>query len=135
MGTLARAPSELLAQLMSDLPAHSLLRGPEIGTVMVRGRQGGTGAPFNLGEVTVTRCTIRLDCGAVGHAHVQGRDKDHARRAAIVDALIQTTAAEGLRHKVIAPLEQAEAAARETRGRKAAATRVEFFTMVRGEVE
>ncbi|MFN4057792.1 MAG: phosphonate C-P lyase system protein PhnG [Roseinatronobacter sp.] len=135
MGLLARAPTDLLAQLFPDLPAHTLLRGPEIGTVMVRGRQGGTGAPFNLGEVTVTRCSLRLDCGAVGHAHVQGRDKGHALRAAALDALLQTGSAEGVRATVLAPLAKAEKDARDLRACKAAATKVEFFTMVRGDVE
>jgi len=133
MGLLARAPARRLAALLPDLPAHALLRGPETGTVMVRGRQGGTGAPFNLGEMTVTRCTLRLDCGIVGHAHVQGRDKDHARRAALVDALVQTGAGAALRETVLAPLAAEEAARREARARKAAATKVEFFTLVRGE--
>lgn len=135
MGLLARAAAPLLARLFPDLPAHDVLRGPEIGTVMVRGRTGGTGAPFNLGELTVTRCTVRMDCGTVGHAHVQGRDRDHARRAAVLDALLQTDAAPDLRARVLAPLTHAETEARDLRARKAAATRVEFFTMVRGEVE
>ncbi len=86
MGLMARALAGQLEALYPDLPHHILLRGPEIGTVMVRGRQGGTGAPFNLGEITVTRCTGRLDCGTVGHAHVQGRNRSHARRAAVLDA-------------------------------------------------
>jgi alpha-D-ribose 1-methylphosphonate 5-triphosphate synthase subunit PhnG len=135
LGTLARADAALLVQLFPDLPPHALLRGPETGTVMVRGRQGGTGAPFNLGEMTVTRCSVRLECGAVGHAHVQGRSKDHARRAAVLDALLQTAAATELRDRVLAPLARAEGALHEAQARKAAATRVEFFTMVRGEVE
>lgn len=135
MGLLARADAAYLAQLFPDLPDHSMLRGPEIGTVMVRGRQGGTGAPFNLGEITVTRATLRLACGTVGHAHVQGRDKDHARRAAALDALLQTPSGAALRERVITPLAKAEAARRASTARKAAATRVEFFTMVRGEVE
>jgi alpha-D-ribose 1-methylphosphonate 5-triphosphate synthase subunit PhnG len=71
----------------------------------------------------------------VGHAHVQGRDKGHALRAAAVDALLQTNAADRMRAQVLAPLAQAEATARELRARKAAATKVEFFTMVRGEVD
>jgi len=133
MGLLARAPAALLEQLYPDLPAHTLLRGPEIGTVMVRGRQGGTGAPFNLGEMTVTRCTVRLGCGTVGHSHVQGRDRTHARRAAVLDALLQTAQAAALTAAVLAPLSKAEATRRDTRAAKAAATRVEFFTLVRGE--
>lgn len=133
MGLLARAPAERLAALMPDLPAHDLLRRPEIGAVMVRGRTGATGAPFNLGEMSVTRCSVRLEGGAVGHAHVQGRDKSHALRAAVADALLQTEAAAGLRAAVLEPLAAEETERRALRARKAAATKVEFFTMVRGE--
>lgn len=133
MGLLARARPDRLAALVPDLPPHDLLRPPEIGAVMVRGRVGGSGAPFNLGEMTVTRCTVALEGGVVGHAHVQGRDKAHATRAAIVDALMQTPAAAALRARVLDPLAAEEAAARALRAGKAAATRVEFFTMVRGE--
>lgn len=134
MGLLARAAPARLAELLpAPLPAHDLLRPPEIGSVMVRGRIGGTGAPFNLGEMTVTRCSLRLEGGAVGHAHVQGRDRDHALRAAIVDALMQTDAAPALRRDCLAPLAAEEAARRAARAGKAAASKVEFFTMVRGE--
>lgn len=134
MGLLARAAPARLAELLpAPLPAHDLLRPPEIGSVMVRGRIGGTGAPFNLGEMTVTRCSLRLEGGAVGHAHVQGRDRDHALRAAIVDALMQTDAAPALRRDCLAPLAAEEAARRAARAGKAAASKVEFFTLVRGE--
>lgn len=134
MGLLARAAPNRLAALMPEaLPGHVVLRAPEIGAVMVRGRVGATGAPFNLGEMTVTRCSVRLDTGAVGHAHVQGRDRDHARRAAIVDALMQGAAAADLRRAVLDPLAQEEAARRHARAARAAATKVEFFTLVRGE--
>lgn len=134
MGLLARATPARLADLMpAPLPEHALLRAPEIGSVMVRGRIGGTGAPFNLGEMTVTRCSLRLSCGAVGHAHVQGRDRDHALRAAIVDALMQTDAAPAIRRDCLDPLAAEEAARRATRAGKAAASKVEFFTLVRGE--
>ena len=90
MSELAKAPAARLAALMADLPAHSVLRPPEVGAVMLRGRIGGTGQPFNLGEMTVTRTSVRLGDGTVGHAWVQGRDKAHATRAAVVDALMQT---------------------------------------------
>lgn len=133
LGLLARASAERLAGLLPDLPEHTALRGPETGTVMVRGRQGGTGAPFNLGEMTVTRCSVRLVGGEAGHAVVQGRDKGHARRAALIDALLQTSAAATLRDAVLAPLAAEEAARRTARARKAAATKVDFFTLVRGE--
>jgi alpha-D-ribose 1-methylphosphonate 5-triphosphate synthase subunit PhnG len=136
MGLLARAVVAEVQALWPDIgpePAFAWLRRPETGTVMLRGRAGGTGAPFNLGEMTVTRASVRLEGGAVGHAWVQGRSHEHARIAAVADALMQTDRAEAVREAVLVPLAQAEAARRAERARKAAATKVEFFTMVRGE--
>lgn len=134
MGLLARAPAERLAALMpGDLPAHGLLRAPETGAVMVRGRVSGSGAPFNLGEMTVTRCVLRLATGEVGHAHVQGCDRAHATRAAVVDALMQGPQAAATRAAVLGPLAREEDARRRARAAAAAATKVEFFTLVRGE--
>lgn len=133
MATLAKAPPQRLAALFPDLPPHHVLRQPEIGAVMVRGRVGSTGAAFNLGEMTVTRASIRLETGEVGHAWVQGRDKSHALRAAAVDALMQTGAADDLAARVLQPLESGAAAGKADRAAKAAATKVDFFTMVRGE--
>lgn len=133
MGLLARANPARLAQLFPDLPPHDMLRPPEIGAVMVQGRAGAIGQPFNLGEMTVTRCALRLASGAVGHAHVQGRDKAHATRAAVLDALLQTEAANTVAASVLAPLHAEEVARRTARAAKAAATKVEFFTLVRGE--
>ncbi|MGY6411175.1 MAG: phosphonate C-P lyase system protein PhnG [Alkalilacustris sp.] len=136
MGLLARAPAADLARLWAawgPRPGFAWLRPPETGTVMLRGRAGAVGAPFNLGEMTVTRASLRLECGTVGHAWVQGRDRTKAQTAALVDALMQTGAADTLRARVIAPLRAAEEARRTARAARAAATQVEFFTMVRGE--
>lgn len=132
MAVLAKAPPARLAALLPELPPHDLLRAPEIGSVMVRGRIGGTGAPFNLGEITVTRATVRLASGAMGHAMVQGRDRDHALRAALADALAERDPAR-IEAEILAPLRADAAAARHERASRAAATRVEFFTLVRGE--
>lgn len=136
MSLLAKAPAAELARLweaFGDEPGHEWLRAPEAGGVMVRGRAGATGAPFNLGEMTVTRCSLKLDGGAVGHAYVQGRDKRQARQAALVDALMQTGEAERVREAILDPLAGALETARAARAAKAAATKVDFFTMVRGE--
>lgn len=133
MGLLAKTPPERLARLWDEQPAHEMLRPPEVGSVMVRGRAGGTGAPFNLGEITVTRCALRLASGAVGHAYVQGRDRDHARRAALIDALMQGPEAEALRVRVLEPLAAERAEGLRRRAARAAATKVDFFTLVRGE--
>lgn len=136
MSLLAKAPPERVQQLfdrIGDAPEFAWMRAPETGGVMVRGRAGGTGAPFNLGEMTVTRCALRIGSGETGHAYVQGRDKDHARRAALIDALMQTDRAGDLRAAILDPLARDHQAIKTQRAAKAGATKVDFFTMVRGE--
>ena len=136
MGLLARAPEGRVAALLDaemSRPAFTWLRAPEIGSTMVRARAGGTGAPFNLGEMTITRCALILETGEAGHSYIQGRRKADAEAAALVDALMQTAMATRLREKVLEPLEAGMAAVKAARAAKAAATKVEFFTMTRGE--
>jgi alpha-D-ribose 1-methylphosphonate 5-triphosphate synthase subunit PhnG len=136
MSLLAKAEPQDLAWLWADVPGKpefTYLRAPEVGGVMVRGRAGATGAPFNLGEMTVTRCSVQLSGGAVGHAYVQGRDKTHATQAAVIDALMQTDWADHLRETVLEPLRDTQEQVRTARAAKAAATKVDFFTMVRGD--
>jgi alpha-D-ribose 1-methylphosphonate 5-triphosphate synthase subunit PhnG len=130
MAVLARArPDELTARL-GPLPAYRVLRGPEVGLVMVRGRTGGGGAPFNLGEMTTTRCTVRTETGIVGHAYIAGRDERLAELAAVADALLQDPPRQTkLLEHVIAPLAASQQAQRDAVSAKAAATRVEFFAM------
>lgn len=97
-------------------------------------RAGGTGRRFNMGEMTVTRCVVRLDSGTIGHAYVAGRDTRHAELAAVFDALMQQPARrDDLRHSVLDPLIAQQAVRRERIARRTAATKVDFFTMVRGE--
>lgn len=139
LSLLAKAPSEELLRLWAEWldgaqpPQHAALRGPDVGAVMVRGRAGAIGAPFNLGEMTVARCTVRLSSGAVGHGHVQGRNTEAARVAALVDALCEEGQGAAMEDAILAPLRTASDTLKAERAAKAAATKVEFFTMVRGE--
>lgn len=135
MGLLARARPEALDAAFGNLgrlPAYRVIRQPQIGLVMARGRAGATGQPFNLGEVSATRCSVEIEGGPTGHAYVLGRDRRQALQAAVCDALMQTAQGETVRAVVLAPLAEAEAGRRAAQARKAAATRVEFFTLVRG---
>ncbi len=138
MAVLAMASTEDLEshlEARGGAPAYTWLRPPEFGAVMVRGRAGGKGAPFNLGEMTVTRCALRLGRdGPVGHAYVQGRRSRHAELAAVFDALLQQeeSGAE-LEESLIGSLADAQTARKHERSRRANSTRVDFFTMVRGE--
>jgi len=136
MAVLAHAATAEIAGRLEGLavPPHEDLREAENGLVMLRGRIGGDGAPFNLGEATVSRAAVRLASGEVGFGYVLGRDREKARLIALCDALIQTeTHAGRIEACVIAPLREAMLAGRAQAAAEAAATRVDFYTMVRGE--
>lgn len=136
MAVLARASRHELEAAWTGLsaaPRCDILRAPERGLMMVRGRAGGDGKPFNLGEVSVARCAVRSEAGHIGHGYVLGGDGASAELVARFDALLQdpTRQAETLK-RIVEPMASAQSKARERRARKAAATKVEFFTMVRG---
>jgi alpha-D-ribose 1-methylphosphonate 5-triphosphate synthase subunit PhnG len=144
MSVLAKAKLNELESAWENLakkPAYDWLRRPEVGMVMVRARTGGTGGRFNLGQMTVTRCALRLASGeagpnCIGLGYIQGRSKRHAELAALFDALLQDEGRRGeLEDSVIAPLEASHLERRAARSRKANSTKVNFFTMVRGENE
>ncbi|MBR1227813.1 MULTISPECIES: phosphonate C-P lyase system protein PhnG [unclassified Bradyrhizobium] len=136
MAVLAHSdPSEISGRLAAiTLPDHENLREPENGLVMVRGRIGGDGSAFNLGEATVSRAAVRLSTGQVGFGYTLGRDREKARMIALCDAMVQSDEFAGLiETKVIAPLCAAMTATRNRKATEAAATRVDFYTLVRGE--
>jgi alpha-D-ribose 1-methylphosphonate 5-triphosphate synthase subunit PhnG len=116
------------------LPAHENLREPENGLVMVRGRIGGDGAAFNLGEATVSRAAVRLSTGEVGFGYTLGRDRQKAQMIALCDAMVQSDQfAHSVEANVIAPLRAAIVAKQNRQAAETAATRVDFYTLVRGE--
>lgn len=136
MSLLAKAPTHSLSAgvvQFGTLPGFSWLRKPEIGLAMVRARTGGTGEQFNLGEMSVTRCALRLDSGEMGVAYIAGRNMQHAEWAAIFDALMQSGAAAQVQDKVLQPIARVLAEKSAQARAQAQATKVEFMTMVRGE--
>jgi len=137
MSALAQATGAEIGragQALPERPEYRVVRRPEVGLVMVRGRAGGSGAPFNLGEMTVTRCTVDLPSGMAGHGYVAGRNVRHAELAAVFDALLQDPLlTAGLEEGVIAPLEAGQRERRRQLAARSAPTRVEFFTLVRGD--
>lgn len=137
LSVLAQADGDLLAQRWTELgldPQCEPVRGPETGLIALRGRMGGGGAPFNCGEATATRASVRLANGVVGHAMALGRDARKVQLAAVIDALAQDeTMAGRIDETIIAPLEQAQKERDDKRTAETAATKVDFFTMVRGD--
>jgi alpha-D-ribose 1-methylphosphonate 5-triphosphate synthase subunit PhnG len=134
MRLFALAPWPILDSLTQQHATRDfqVLRAPAVGLVMLRGRMGATGNPFNVGEATVTRCSLQLQSGTEGHAYVMGRNADHAKRAALCDALYQEDAATMM--PVLAAIDQHLQVGRQATAAKAAATKVDFFTLVRGDV-
>jgi alpha-D-ribose 1-methylphosphonate 5-triphosphate synthase subunit PhnG len=134
MSVLARADLSDLETYWQNLPHQPTfrhLRKPEIGMAMLRGRTGGTGLPFNLGEITLTRCVVELDGGAQGFGYVSGRSRRHAELAALFDGLMCENSSK-YGPALIQPLHEQWLARREEVSRKAATTKVNFMTMVRG---
>lgn len=135
MAVLAHADAADIAQhlVAVTLPPYENLREPENGLVMVRGRTGGDGSPFNLGEATVSRAAVRLGSGEVGIGYTLGRDGTKAQLIALCDALIQTAEhADMIEIAVLSPLRAVNAAERRRKAAETAATKVDFYTLVRG---
>jgi len=134
LAVLARAGTaelEACAQRASPLPPAQPVRPAEVGMVMLRGRVGGTGDAFNLGEASLTRCALRV-AGVLGVGYTLGRDRRKAELVALFDALLQHDASRWM-GEVVEPLRERQAGQREAASRAAASSRVDFFTMVRGE--
>lgn len=140
MALLARAPMPLLERALEP---HALqrqtewLRRPETGLYMVQGRVGGTGERFNLGEITVTRCTLRSKTehepqSPVGVAYVLGRNHRQAELVALADALLQESAHhQALEHELLSPVRQYLSAQRAQHQARTQSTKVDFFTVAR----
>ena len=136
MVVLARSDAAEIASRLETIavPAHENLREGENGLVMVRGRIGGDGAPFNLGEATVSRAAVRLSTGEVGFGYTLGRDTQKARMIALCDALVQSNEfVDAVEANVLAPLRAVMITQQDRKAKETAATRVDFYTLVRGE--
>ncbi len=137
MKVLALADENALEMAYNNFknrPDWQFTRKPETGLIMARGRMGGGGAPFNIGEVSVTRATVTLASGETGHAYCHGRNQRKAAIAAFFDAAWQNPALRPrIESEIIAPLTQHIKADDSRKSRETAATKVDFFTLVRGD--
>ena len=136
LSLLAQSSSEDIISLWNKAKIEcdfEVIRAAEIGAVMVQGRQGGTGDPFHLGEMSVTRCSIKIADGYIGHGYHQGRSKETAETIAKLDALLQTVKFDTIVKTILKPLEKLLHDKKYSLASKAEATKVNFFTLVRGD--
>lgn len=127
-----RAELEIFETQLKEAP-YQIIRAPETGMAMVRGRMGASGAPFNVGEMTVTRCVVKNAENCTGYSYVAGRDKKHAELAALADACLQTRCPPAWLNGMIKTLNTQRQLRRIAREKETASTQVKFFTLVRGE--
>jgi alpha-D-ribose 1-methylphosphonate 5-triphosphate synthase subunit PhnG len=149
---LARASTAALEaawQRYASRVRHGVLRQPEVGLVMLRGRVDGHGDPFHLGEASVCRCVVALHWAGdvesaasdtetseptIGVGYTLGRDRGKAELIACLEALARLSpVAREVEVEVLAPLAEAQRAERARRDADTGSSRVAFVTMVRGE--
>lgn len=137
LSVLAHSSASALAQHWQALrlsPRFSLIRPAEIGLTRLMARMGASGQRFVMGDATVTRAVVQLEDGTLGYSYVLGRDKAHAERCALIDALLQQPQTHALlTEKVITPLAALREEQRQLRAREIASSKVDFFTLVRGD--
>lgn len=137
MSVMAKSNSERLMALSSNhMNTHEFetIRAAEVGLTQVRGRMGGTGSAFNVGDMTITRCVVRSNKGHYGHSYIAGRNKEHATRAAQLDAMLQDEVLQAeLLLDIIEPLQQECIQQQVEKNHEVNQTKVNFFTLVRGE--
>ena len=118
MSVLAHSEPQELAARMQTLqlaPQYELIRAPETGLVQLQARMGGIGDRFFAGDATLT-------------------DRPHAERCAAIDALMQSPHHfHTLMETLITPLEEQRSVRIEARRAEVNASRVDFFTLVRGD--
>lgn len=115
-------------------PVVMEVRPPQFGLVMVRGRVGASGNAFNVGEALVTRASVQLQNGVIGHSFLLGRERKKARLAAIIDAVAQSPDAMSvIQDSLIAPVSERINREKIAQAEETASSKVDFFTLVRGE--
>ncbi|MGC0817728.1 phosphonate C-P lyase system protein PhnG [Pantoea agglomerans] len=137
LSVLAHSSAALLEthwQALNLQPAYTLIRPAEIGLTRLQARMGATGKRFVMGDATVTRAVVQLSDGTLGYSYLLGRDKAHAERCALLDALLQQPETRQLlEEKIITPLAAWRDEQRQRRAREIASSKVDFFTLVRGD--
>ncbi|WP_410012438.1 phosphonate C-P lyase system protein PhnG [Sodalis sp. C49] len=137
MSVLASSPAAEVRAGWQTLDLNvpfDIIRAPETGLTQLVARMGATGRRFVLGDMTVTRAVVRLGSGTYGYSYVAGRDKAHAELCALADAMLQRAEHhERLHRQLIEPLSARRQEQHQLRAREIAASRVDFFTLVRGD--
>ena len=118
-----------------DIPLdYTYIVKPETGLIMVQAKADGSRTRFNLGETTVSRCILKIKEQYTGASWIIGSDLQHAKNAALFDALLQDPEYnEKLTELLFRKLEKKQNAKNIKLKQDIEKTKVEFFTLKRGE--
>ncbi|MFQ5904751.1 MAG: phosphonate C-P lyase system protein PhnG [Candidatus Binatia bacterium] len=89
---LAQADSATLLPIADEILRAievDVLKKPETSLVMLRALDSVTGRPFNVGEVFVTECEVRLG-NHVGYSLIMGEEVERALAAAVIDVALES---------------------------------------------
>lgn len=129
-------PSDIEERLegVGPLPQFSFVRRPHHASVALRARSSRTGVLFEPGEMTMTRCIIKIDPDVFGYAYVGGRNLRHAALAALLDAVLQRGGDQQmLVQTLISELKSLIDRRQEQVRRQAQASAVDFSVQMQGE--
>lgn len=138
MGVMAKSELKAISDCWQTLNItldYDTIKPAQVGMAMVRAQAGTEGLVYNQGEMTVTRCVLQEKATQVmGVGYTQGRSKQKATLMAEVDLALQNASHQNdVIEKLVEPLEQAHQRAVAQQNKATDATKVDFFTMVRGE--
>jgi alpha-D-ribose 1-methylphosphonate 5-triphosphate synthase subunit PhnG len=120
-------------KLRPDIDWEFILK-PEVGLLMVQSKADGSHPGFNLGEMSVTKCVLQVQGQYLGYAVILGSDLVHAELAALFDGLLQhPDFRDDLKNSLISNLALKQKEKDRALEKETADTRVEFFTLKRGE--
>jgi alpha-D-ribose 1-methylphosphonate 5-triphosphate synthase subunit PhnG len=139
MSALAQAPIDVLEFVWHEIEgtvSYRFIEKPAVSTVTVRVRGVGAGWGLALGEMRVSRCSVQLPQGTIGHGYVAGRDLRHAELAAVFDALLQDPSRRPfLETRLIGPMLRAAGSSVTAGAAPESAARAQLFTVTCGEPE
>jgi alpha-D-ribose 1-methylphosphonate 5-triphosphate synthase subunit PhnG len=134
LGVLVRVPADAMIEAAEQFDFDvETLKSPEIGMLMTDARIHATGSGFHLGEVTLTRCVLKDTLGHLGYGQILGRNTKQALAIARFDLALQRQDTAPRAEELLAGWREEIAALDAMQDERVEATRVDFFTMVRGD--
>ncbi|CZR98962.1 MULTISPECIES: phosphonate C-P lyase system protein PhnG [unclassified Clostridioides] len=80
---------EKIYSMIKDISSISIIKDPNLATVMVRANESVNNTTFNLGEILVTECSVKVD-ESLGYGIVAENDDKKVVYLATIDAVLHS---------------------------------------------